>query len=138
MKKLVLVFVVLGLLSLSFVTNTAQDAGCKIKYTGIYKADLNEDEAIYIRFFKDGTVLHTSSITDEKRAYKFIIPEFSDQMLSGKFYQRGCSLSAEVKHGKVKLSVKGIIQEDALLMTMKDKLNGETLDKQFEYFEMEE
>lgn len=135
MKKLVLVFAVLGLLSLSFMPNTA---GCNLKYTGIYKADLNEKEAIYIRFFKDGTVLHTSSITDEKRVYKMLLPQFADQMLSGKFYQRGCSFSAEVKHGKVKVSVKGMIQEDVLLITMKDKLNGETLDKQFEYFEMEE
>lgn len=135
MKKLVLVFAVLGLLSLSFMPNKA---GCELKYTGIYKANLNEKEAIYIRFFKDGTVLHTSSITDEKMVYKMLLPQFADQMLSGKFYQRGCSFSAEVKHGKVKVSVKGMIQEDVLLMTMKDKLNGETLDKQFEYFEMEE
>jgi hypothetical protein len=135
MKKLV--FLTLAL-SFFFATFVQAQAECQVKYTGIYKADLNEDEAIYLRFFKDGTVLHTSSITDEKKAYKFLIQQFSDQMLSGKFYQRGCSFSADVKHAKIKLAVKGAVQGDILLVSMKDKVTGETLDKQFEYFEMEE
>lgn len=134
MKSLILFIALVGFFGLE--QSYAQK--CKIKYTGIYKADLNEEEAIYLRFFKDGTVLHTSSITDEKKAYKFIIQTFSDQMLSGKYYQRGCAFSADVKNGKIKMSVKGAVQGDIILATMKDKISGETLDKQFEYYEMED
>ena len=134
MKKLVFLTVFLSIFLVSF---SQEQAGCQVKFTGVYKADLNEDEAIYLRFFKDGTVLHTSSITDEKKAYKFLIQQFSDQMLSGKYYQRACGFSADVKHAKIKLALKGMVQGDVLLVSMKDKITVETLDKQFEYFEME-
>ena len=121
-------------LSMSF---SPAPQSCLIFYNGVYKADYEDEYAVYLRFFEDGTVLHTASVKDESQAFKYLTLENKKNILSGKYSEGNCNIKAKVEGASGKVSFYGKIEGETMFITLKNPANGKALEKTFEYYEMD-
>lgn len=137
MKFIPIIFAVLLFTTSSFFPAPAS-AKCEIFFKGLYKVDLEDGDAVYFRFFKDGSVLHTTSTQNETHAFSYLQLENKDNLLFGKYSDGNCNIKGKVKGETGVLSFWGSIQGETLLLTMKNHQSGQTIDKSLEYYEIEE
>ena len=135
MKYILALIISSAFISMSF---SPIPASCKIFHKGVYKADYEDDYAVYLRFYKDGTVLHTTSVKDESQAFKYLSLDNKDNILSGKFSEGNCNIKGKVKGAAGKVNFYGTIEGETMFITMKNPANGKTIEKTFEYYEMED
>lgn len=133
MRIFVLVFV-LALMSITFLPS-ATTAGCKIEMEGIYHSPVDSVTSAYLRFYSDGTVLHTTSIEKPQEVMKFFNKEHAKQVLKGDYSFGKCYVTCSVygKTGKMKFA--GSVKGDSLFLEAKNSSNGTSTRLAFGFIE---
>jgi len=135
MRIFVLIFVA-ALASLTFLPSaTPPVGGCKIEMEGVYHSSLDSVTSAYLRFYSDGTVLHTTSIEKPQEVIKFFTKENAKQVLKGDYSFGKCYLTCSVygKTGKMKFS--GRVKGDSLFLQAKNSRDGTSTQLAFVFVE---
>ncbi len=132
MMKLVLFFFASLLLTMGF---SSPEGNCQLEYEGLYYAPLDTDYAAYIKFYEDGTVLHTTSIEKIEEVTKFFSKEYKKNVLSGTYSFGKCNVSFSVfgKTGGMKFS--GSMEGDTLYMKAFNANNNTSSELKFAYYD---
>jgi hypothetical protein len=133
MRIFVLVFVV-ALMSLTFLPS-ATTAGCKLEMEGVYHSSIDSVTSAYLRFYSDGTVLHTTSIEKPEEVMKFFNKEHAKQVLKGDYSFGKCYVTCSVygKTGKMKFA--GSVKGDSLFLQAKNSSDGTSTQLAFGFVE---
>lgn len=124
MRIFVLIFVA-ALMSLTFLPSATPPVdGCEIELEGVYHSYIDSSRSAYLRFYSDGTVLHTTSIGKPQEVMKFFNKEHAMQVLKGDYSFGKCYLTCSVygKTGKMKFA--GSVKGDSLFLEAKNSNDG--------------
>ena len=132
MIKLVLTFCAGFLLIMGF---TSPAGNCKLEYDGLYYAPVDTDYVAYLKFYSDGTVLHTTSIENIEEVTKFFTKEYQKSILSGTYSFGKCNLSFSTvgKTGVMKFS--GSLEGDTLYLKATNGNTHLSNELKFAYYE---
>ncbi|MFM7023814.1 MAG: hypothetical protein ACKOXB_12660 [Flavobacteriales bacterium] len=118
------------------ITGFSAPAGnCKLEYNGFYYSPIDTDYVAYLKFYSDGTVLHTTSIENIEEVSKFFTKEYEKKMLSGNYSFGNCNVSFNVvgKTGGMKFS--GSLEGDTLYLKATNSNNHTSSHMKFAYYE---
>ncbi len=119
-------FITLG--SLILLGNTSGTNDCKLKTEGIYYAEVDSTTSAYLRFYSDGTIIHTTSVEDVNTVSKYFDKSYAKHLLKGEYSYGKCYVTASTfgKTGKMKFS--GNVTADTLyLKTINSRENTSTM-----------
>jgi hypothetical protein len=112
MKKTVL-FCAIAAISMGF---SSPKENCKLNYDGLYFAPLDSTTNAYLKFYADGSILHTTSIEKIEDVSKYFNKTHAKSVLAGSYSFGKCNVSINVfgKTGKMQFS--GELENDTLYL----------------------
>lgn len=132
MIKLILTFCAGVLMITGFTT---PEGNCKLEYDGLYYSPVDTDYVAYLKFYSDGTVIHTTSIEKIDEVTKFLNKEYQKNILSGTYSFGKCNISFNAigKTGGMKFS--GTLEGDTLYMKATNSNNHKSSEMKFAYYD---
>ncbi len=121
------------LLFASFI-NKDQKAICSVKYNGIYAFKLDNENSAVIRFYKDGTVLASTSLNDYMDVFSWFHKDNKDMVLTGKYKTKNCSIKFDVAGMTGKQSYNGSIDGDKLIIKLSDEKSKKSVSRIYTFF----
>ncbi len=132
MKKIIpLIFI--GFILLSFVP-TNEKANCAAMYNGIYAYKIDNEHSAIIRFYKDGTVLASTSVNDYMDVFSWFHKENKDMVLKGTYKIKKCEIKFEVTGISGEQKYKGVISGNTLAIKLTDNESKKTADRVYTFF----
>lgn len=124
-------FTVIVILLQGFAQNN-----CSIKHSGIYTASVDAETDAHIRFYADGVVIVSTSVKNTKDVSTWFNKENIKMILSGKYKQKGCSVSFKVKGDTGEQNFKGTISGNTINATVKDGKTKQSTTREYKLVEL--
>ncbi|MCX6181018.1 MAG: hypothetical protein NT150_03705 [Bacteroidetes bacterium] len=114
---------------------SSPSGSCKLEYDGLYYAPLDTDYVAYLKFYSDGTVLHTTSIENIEEVTKFFTKEYKKNILSGTYNFGKCNINFNTvgKTGVMKFS--GSLEGDTMYLKATNANTHTSSELKFAYYE---
>lgn len=129
------IFLPLCLVSLVFMALTPGPSKCQIAYEGIYYSPIDSVTSAYLRFYKDGTVLHTTSIDKPTEVMKYLNLKNSKLVLKGDYSFGKCYVTCTVFGGTGKMKFAGAVKGDSLYLKANNSNDGTSTELTFGFIE---
>lgn len=126
----------------NIATNTAKQTSCKLKYDGLYIADLPiEGYKRYLRFYSDGTVLSIDSKIELSRVLPWFKKEKTEDeyamYFKGEYKLKKCKISFYTESEGNKFEYKGVIDGQKMTLEKSQKENRKSIEFNFKQVELE-
>jgi hypothetical protein len=126
----------------SHPTTTVKESTCKLKYDGLYIAELPvEGYKRYLRFYSDGTVLSIDSKTELSRVLPWFKKEKTEaeyaMYFKGEYKLKKCKISFYTESEGNKFEYKGLISGNNLTLEKSQKENRKSIEFTFKQVELQ-
>jgi hypothetical protein len=113
----------------------APEGNCKLEYDGLYYSQIDSDYFAYVKFYEDGTVLHTTSIEKIDEVTKFFTKEYKTNVLSGTYSFGKCNVSFNVFGKTGAMKFKGDLEGDTLYLKAANVQDHTSSEMKFAYYD---
>jgi len=132
MKKNAFLFICI-VFSFSFSLKK-ENTACPLKYNGIYVFQLDTEHSAVLRFYKDGTVLASTSVNDYMDVFSWFHKENKDMVLKGTYKIKKCNIKFEVKGMTGEQKYKGTVSDNAIKIKLTDSESKKSANRVYTFF----
>lgn len=130
--RIILIFFTAVAISIAFTSGASK---CNIQLEGFYHSPIDSNTSAYLRFYKDGTVLHTTSIQKPEEVIKYLNKEHAKQVLRGDYSFGKCYVTMSVYGNTGKMKFAGSVKGDSLFLKANNINDGTSTNLTFAFFE---